>query len=156
MRKRYIYPGNAKHTTFETDKPYEHGIFADNLCDILRSGRKHAIMARHQDRFAVTWQGSTTNEISKPLLALVATAIHAALCDKKFKGVKPARFTAEEFLSIYETHFGVLVRLEHTHPRVYHRLMEQLYRKSVHTLPSHLDGDEDADNVFEDLDLNED
>lgn len=66
---------NCQSGKFETNKPYEHVIFTEILSDILRSGRKHAIMARHQDEFAVTWQGDTRNEIPKALLALVATAV---------------------------------------------------------------------------------
>lgn len=58
--------------------------------------------------------------------------IHAALCDAKFKGVKPAKFTAEEFSSVYETHISILTRLEDARPRLYHRLTEQLYKKAVY------------------------
>ncbi|KAI0336947.1 hypothetical protein BDW22DRAFT_1433717 [Trametopsis cervina] len=151
-RKRYIYPGNIKKGKFETNKLYEHAIFTDVLSDILLSGRKHSLLSRHQDAFTVTWQGDTNQEIPKSLLALVATAIHASLCDAKFKGTKPAKFTAEEFSSVYTTHIGVLTRLEETCPRAYHHLLEQLFSKAVNTA-THTYGDPDVDNIFNDLDL---
>ncbi|KAI0342566.1 hypothetical protein BDW22DRAFT_1484188 [Trametopsis cervina] len=151
-RKRYIYPGDIKKGKFETSKPYEHTIFIEIISAILRSDRKHTLLSRHQDFFSVTWQGETNKEIPKAFLALVATAIHAALCDAKFKNAKRAKFTAEEFSAVYETHVSVLTRLEEIRPRGYHHLMEQLYNQAVDTS---IDGDggSGADDIFEELDL---
>ncbi|KAI0087259.1 hypothetical protein BDY19DRAFT_856837, partial [Irpex rosettiformis] len=67
-------------------------------------------------------------EMPKAVVALAATAVHAALLDCRASGAQPTEFIADQFCSVYDTHVNVLVGIEERRPGAYHRLMEKLYR----------------------------
>jgi hypothetical protein len=47
--------------------------------------------------------------------------------DSMYKGSRPAKFTAEDFSAIYESHIEALCELESSQPRGYHCFMAKLF-----------------------------
>ncbi|KAI0083124.1 hypothetical protein BDY19DRAFT_998831 [Irpex rosettiformis] len=152
-KKRYIYPTGIS-VNMARSKPYEHDIIADVISDVLIT-RRRSFVFDHLDDFRVTWQGDRLLEIPKAVVALAATAVHAALLDYRAAGLQPTEFISDQFYGVYETHMSVLKGIEEQRPGAYHRLMGKLYcdvtgSSGVVTVQADIDevlGDLDFDNL---------
>ncbi|KAI1781974.1 hypothetical protein LXA43DRAFT_907163, partial [Ganoderma leucocontextum] len=70
-------------------------------------------------------------EIPMVMLALVGTAIHAALSDWKLGTHKPASFTADAYVDVYKEHMTLLQAIKNGSLNSYHKLMHMLYCRAT-------------------------
>ncbi|KAI0083109.1 hypothetical protein BDY19DRAFT_998850 [Irpex rosettiformis] len=148
-KKCYIYPEDKKHKLIKS-KPYGNGIIVDVIQEVLVSKRK-SFMADYSDEFEVQWDGETQSELPQSLIALSATAVHAALIDCRTRGSQMGDFSAEQYSGVYETHIEILITLEKAHPSAYHQLLQQLFKDASQCESAAAQAD--VDEVLEDLDL---
>ncbi|GJF00084.1 hypothetical protein PsYK624_163630 [Phanerochaete sordida] len=128
---RYMYPVDSTGN-FKNNKPYAHPIFVDGLAEFLFASRRPFIM-KHAAAFEVEWQGDRRTEVPAPLLALLATAVYAALLDYKNRLIinkKPADFSADAFAETYGGHLKALQEVERAKPRAYHQMLEDMFQQA--------------------------
>lgn len=68
-------------------------------------------------------------EIPISMLAIVCTAIYAALLAKKTKSGDEFKFTGNQFCDNYNYHVSVLERLRETAPNKFHKMMSDIYEE---------------------------
>ena len=112
---------------------------------IFRQGNRRALIHTFRDGFRVSWQGNVTEEVSKPILAIAATAvshqtaqilfthlymtiqIHGALLNHQ--AGESDKFTADVYASVYDCHIALLTEIEAKNVNRYHGLMRRLFGK---------------------------
>ncbi|KAH9854636.1 hypothetical protein C2E23DRAFT_726203, partial [Lenzites betulinus] len=126
---RYIYPFNYENGSIEADKPYSRPVFVEILCAAFF---KHSGSFGFEimDNFRSTLdEKPDEKEIPAPMLALVATTIHAAIEDCKFGYTQPRSFTTNDYYSVYQDHIQELSAIRSGGPVQYHVLMHGLWRQ---------------------------
>ncbi|KAI0749002.1 hypothetical protein BC629DRAFT_1598963 [Irpex lacteus] len=102
--KCYIYPGEIlDRDTFAPEIANKHPIIADVIKEVLMLRRKCFII-KYARSFTVKWQGAVVFELPKPVIALAAAAVEAALVDFKSELFHSSKFLADSFDFVYDTY----------------------------------------------------
>ncbi|KAI0755408.1 hypothetical protein BC629DRAFT_1662786 [Irpex lacteus] len=150
-KKRYIYPVGLSENAARA-RPYENNILTEVVQDVLIT-RNRDFIKDNVDMFKVNWQGDKLLELPVPVIALSATAVHAALLNyRASKGSQSTEFSADQYSAIYDTHVTVLRTIQEQRPGAYHRLLKKLFEDVVGSSTS-VTTRADANEVLEDLDF---
>ncbi|KAH7905922.1 hypothetical protein BJ138DRAFT_1118043 [Hygrophoropsis aurantiaca] len=134
----FIFPLNAKASIPigepNTSKPYQHPAIIETLGEAFFDNKTSAGVKFHE-HFTSTWDGSTDPELSVAMVALAATAVHAALVEFRTndgrrshgrKGV--ADFNSSVYSGIFKHHVDILNGVYQQSARSYHKIMAGMFK----------------------------
>ncbi|KAI0629512.1 hypothetical protein C8Q77DRAFT_1065182, partial [Trametes polyzona] len=128
---RFLYPFNYEAKTIDAGKIYGQPIFLE----ILRLAffkQPDAFGFGISDRFCSSLPGKPNEvELPAPMLALVATAIYAAIDDCMNSRHHPRDFTANNYWNKYKDFVNELSNIRTNGPQQYHALMHGLWRRII-------------------------
>ncbi|KAI0826681.1 hypothetical protein BC628DRAFT_1320049 [Trametes gibbosa] len=126
---RYIYPFDYENKTIKVGKPYSPPVFLEIL-RVAFFKRPSSLGFKVSERFESTLPDKPDEkEIPAAMLALVATALHAAIEDCKHNHMQPRDFTANDYWGIYKDHIQELSTIRTHSPVQYHVLMHGFWRR---------------------------
>ncbi|KAI1785051.1 hypothetical protein LXA43DRAFT_1119318, partial [Ganoderma leucocontextum] len=127
----YIYPFTDQADggrSVPWAKPYIHPCVVAVLRAAFVNPGPHSMLTDHPEIFASTHANRPEEtEIPTVMAALVATAIHAAISEWRLGFHKPASFSADAFIDIYNEHMIILNTAKFRNPIGYHTLMHRLF-----------------------------
>ncbi|KAJ6558403.1 hypothetical protein B0H19DRAFT_1235265 [Mycena capillaripes] len=134
---RYIFPRTAGQ--FQFTQPFRHGSIRFVLKEELFTSV--SFVTQNIERFASKYEKKPTErELPDSMLALVATAIYAALVEYRMTGRhQNTPFTEDAYEDTYRNHVSTLEGARRTAPHATHRIMHALFtevtegNKIVHT-----------------------
>ncbi|KAI0349242.1 hypothetical protein OH77DRAFT_1415399 [Trametes cingulata] len=116
----YIYPA----------EPYQHTSIVATLRACFFGGA-HSFAAKHVSQFTSTLANRPDErEVPLVMLALVGTALHAALTEWRLGFQKALAFSGDSFLDAYNEHVLLLQDIKAKNPRAYHVMMHRLYQRA--------------------------
>ncbi|KAN0134252.1 hypothetical protein V8E53_008024 [Lactarius tabidus] len=128
----YIFPrrsnGNILSAPALCSHPYRSPIIISIIRDLFFTGRV-SFVTRNQSLFPShqASDGAVNWEVSKLMVALVATAYYAALNEWLMGEHKHFDFTTSMNLDVYNGHIDSLDKIESTQRGFYHRMMADIY-----------------------------
>ncbi|KAL1940481.1 hypothetical protein VTO73DRAFT_9053 [Trametes versicolor] len=126
---RYIYPFDYETQTIKTNKPYSPPVFLETL-RVAFFKRPSSLGFRLSKFFESSVPDKPDEkEIPAPMLALVATALHAAIEDCKHNLTQSRDFTANDYWNVYKDHIQELSTIRHSGPLQFHVLMHGFWRQ---------------------------
>ncbi|EIN13428.1 hypothetical protein PUNSTDRAFT_129113 [Punctularia strigosozonata HHB-11173 SS5] len=128
-KDKYIYARSPTNARLK-DRPFQHPCIIDQLRThfFAHSPRKgRPLTQRFNDNFisSVTWDAR--KEIPAPMLALIATAIYAAIREWETGECVTEDFTADTYMDVYSSHMLTLADIKQASERAYHGMMAGLY-----------------------------
>ncbi|CDO71996.1 hypothetical protein BN946_scf184943.g31 [Trametes cinnabarina] len=125
---RYIYPFDYENKTVKANKAYSPPIFFEIL-RVAFFKRANSFGFRVSSYFTSSVPDKPDEkEIPASMLALVATALYAAIDDCKNRLAQPRHFTANDYWNVYADHIQELSNLRSKGPAQYHFLMHSFWR----------------------------
>ncbi|KAJ8481396.1 hypothetical protein ONZ51_g6033 [Trametes cubensis] len=126
---RYIYPFNYQNQSIDNSKAYSPPVFAEML-RIAFFKRQMSFGFKISQQFVSSLPDKPDEqEIPAAMLALVATALYAAIEDCKHGHKQPCDFTTNDYSGIYMDHIQTLSDIRVQGPIQYHVLMHGLWRQ---------------------------
>ncbi|TBU24342.1 hypothetical protein BD309DRAFT_825257, partial [Dichomitus squalens] len=124
---RYIYPTRYESNHVDGRAAYSIKIFVKVL-RITLFHKTHSFGFELATHFSSSLPDEPDElEIPAPLLALVATAIHASIEDQKHTHSDPGDFKTNVYLDVYQSHIDVLDEIKTKKLMAYHNLMHSIY-----------------------------
>ncbi|KAG2350137.1 hypothetical protein BDR05DRAFT_993565 [Suillus weaverae] len=134
-------------------KPYQGPPVIDTLYEIFFKNMKSVGLQFAQHFVDIAKNKAGQPEILIPMLAIVSTAIHAALIAKKNKVGNDFKFTSNQFCDIYTYHMALLEKIQTLAPIKFHKLMADIYEEVQHFHHNATGAyDQDVDLALLDLD----
>ncbi|KAH9856107.1 hypothetical protein C2E23DRAFT_882237 [Lenzites betulinus] len=126
---RYIYPFDYETKTIKAGKPYSPPVFIETLrvAFFKRPSSFGFELSKHFESSLP--EKPDEKEIPAAMLALVATALHAAIEDCKHGYKQPRDFTANDYWGVYKDHIQELSSIRMGGPVQYHVLMHGFWRQ---------------------------
>ncbi|RPD62620.1 hypothetical protein L227DRAFT_561968 [Lentinus tigrinus ALCF2SS1-6] len=132
----FTWDATSETVNVQWHKPYGHAVYPAMLRVSFFTGTA-AIGTQYPDLFNSSLDNrAEEKEISIPMLALVGTAIHAALTEWKTGTHYSIPFAADAYLDVYNEHRLVLSGIKAKNPRAFHSLMHRLYREASGVTPA--------------------
>ncbi|KAI0633955.1 hypothetical protein C8Q77DRAFT_1072694 [Trametes polyzona] len=126
---RYIYPFDYEKKTHQASKPYTPPVYVETLrAAFFKRAKSLGFKIAHLAQSSLP-DKPHEKELPAPLLALVATAIHAAIEDCKLGHRRPRDFSTNEYWGVYKDHMLILTNIRTKGPIQYHVLMHGLWRE---------------------------
>ncbi|OJT12554.1 hypothetical protein TRAPUB_10898 [Trametes pubescens] len=126
---RYIYPFDYETKTIKANQPYSPPVYLETL-RVAFFKRSSSFGFNVSPHFTSSLLDKPDEkEMPAPLLALVATALHAAIEDCKHGYIQPHDFTANDYWNVYTDHIQHLSTIRSQGPAQYHVLMHGLWRQ---------------------------
>ncbi|KAI0634263.1 hypothetical protein C8Q77DRAFT_1072902 [Trametes polyzona] len=126
---RYIYPFDYEKKTYQASKPYSPPIYVETLrAAFFKHAKSLGFKIAHLVESSLP-DKPNEKELPAPLLALVATAIHAVIEDCKMGHRRPRDFSTNEYWGVYKDHMLILSNIRTKGPVQYHVLMHGLWRE---------------------------
>ncbi|KAJ8456690.1 hypothetical protein ONZ51_g11974 [Trametes cubensis] len=126
---RYIYPFNYQNKSINNAKAYSPPVFLEMLRFAFFK-RPTSFGFKIAPHFVSSLPDKPDEkEIPAPMLALVATALHAAIEDCKHGYTQPRDFSTNDYSGIYVDHIQELTAIRVQGPNQYHVLMHGLWRQ---------------------------
>ncbi|OJT01640.1 hypothetical protein TRAPUB_7898 [Trametes pubescens] len=126
---RYIYPFDYENKTIKVGKPYSPPVFLEIL-RVAFFKRPSSLGFKVSECFESSLPNKPDEkEIPAAMLALVATALHAAIEDCKHNHTQPRDFTANDYWGVYKDHIQELSTIRTHGPVQYHVLMHGYWRR---------------------------
>ncbi|KAG2339976.1 hypothetical protein BDR05DRAFT_950762 [Suillus weaverae] len=110
-------------------KPYQADPIFIILFEMFFKNMKSVGSQFPQQFFNIAKNKAQRPEIPISMLAIVCTAICAALLAKKNKSGEEFKFTGNQFCDNYNYHISVLERLRETAPIKFHKMMSDIYEE---------------------------
>ncbi|TBU22113.1 hypothetical protein BD311DRAFT_676836 [Dichomitus squalens] len=132
----YIYPytEQASTTNGKRTVPWNKPYLNDCVVAVLRAAfftGPHSIVNAAPAIFTSTLpQRQDECEVPMVMVALVGTAIHAALSDWKSGLNKSQRFSTDAYLDVYNEHIVLLKGIKSENARGYHIMMHRLFTRA--------------------------
>ncbi|EIN09277.1 hypothetical protein PUNSTDRAFT_44661 [Punctularia strigosozonata HHB-11173 SS5] len=152
----YIYPGDVELGNLKTGKCYQQEIFAAIIADAFFRKAGFGMSERH--RF-VDPDNENKLRIPPPMLAYVATLIHAALrtCAEEPATKSNRAPRAETYENVYRNHLVTIEALEGNQPVRYRHTLRNMYRRATEMADAEglvwgsaeLDGNDSEDSEME-------
>ncbi|KAH9013363.1 hypothetical protein EDB85DRAFT_1877070, partial [Lactarius pseudohatsudake] len=130
---KYLYPKEVNPMGIVTSKPFTHLAVIAILCDAYFSNTQGGSLAtKHRKQFTSSLPDTHPTELEIPaaMLALVATAIHAALEDLTTGIRRKMDFNADFYEDVYLSHMKFLSHIRSGSIGKYHRLMANLFTQA--------------------------
>ncbi|TBU38582.1 hypothetical protein BD309DRAFT_983577 [Dichomitus squalens] len=128
----YIYPFTEPEgkLTIPWNKPYMHECIVVVLRNTFFVGPRCS-HTRSPEIFTSTLpQCADERKVPMVILALVGTAIHAALCARRAGFFDPQSFSADAFVDAYNKHITLLTEIKSQNARGYHTMMHRLFTRA--------------------------
>ncbi|OJT11577.1 hypothetical protein TRAPUB_11906 [Trametes pubescens] len=126
---RYIYPFDYENKSIKASKPYSPPVFLEIL-RVAFFKRPSSLGFKICKHFESSLPDKPDEkELPASLLALVATALHAAIEDCKHGHAQPRDFTSNDYWGIYKDHMQELSTIRTRGPVQYHVLMHGFWRQ---------------------------
>ncbi|EIW56973.1 uncharacterized protein TRAVEDRAFT_30250 [Trametes versicolor FP-101664 SS1] len=126
---RYIYPFDYENKSITAGKPYSPPVFLEIL-RVAFFKRPSSLGFKICKYFESSLPDKPDEkELPASLLALVATALHAAIEDCKHGHVQPRDFTSNDYWGVYKDHMQELSTIRTRGPVQYHVLMHGFWRQ---------------------------
>ncbi|KAI0632644.1 hypothetical protein C8Q77DRAFT_1261945 [Trametes polyzona] len=126
---RYIYPYDYENDTVKKGLPYAPSVFVETLrAAFFKRPNSFGFQICHLFQSSLP-EKPNEKELPAPMLALVATAIHAAIEDFKLGHHQPRDFSTNDYCGVYEDHMLILTNIRTQGPVQYHVLMHGLWRQ---------------------------
>ncbi|KAK7685480.1 hypothetical protein QCA50_011344 [Cerrena zonata] len=123
--KRYIYPGDSP-SEINTKYPYQAPTIIQGLTAVFFTGSK-SFVATNLKHFEVKHGRKVVFEVTRAMVALIATGIDSVLSDWETGVPKPTHFTSALAHPVYLSHIKMLVMIERKKPNSYHTMMATLF-----------------------------
>ncbi|TFK53167.1 hypothetical protein OE88DRAFT_1657067 [Heliocybe sulcata] len=138
--QRYIFAGDHRPGgQIKWNQPWR----ADAIIGVMQAayftGRRNFVK-QHKDIFTDLARGGNEPEVPAPMVALVCTAVHAAIAEWSTGQHVPADFTGSNWSQTYSLHVGMLESARTNKPALYHETMQCLW-KACRTSAAHGAGD---------------
>ncbi|OJT06024.1 hypothetical protein TRAPUB_1711 [Trametes pubescens] len=125
----YIYPFDYETKTIQAGKPYSPPVFIETL-RVAFFKRPSSLGFELSKQFESSLPNKPDEkELPAPMLALVATALHAAIEDCKYGHKQPCDFSSNDYWNVYKDHIQELSSIRRDGPLQYHVLMHGLWRQ---------------------------
>ncbi|EIW53614.1 uncharacterized protein TRAVEDRAFT_23899 [Trametes versicolor FP-101664 SS1] len=126
---RYIYPFDYQNKTINVGKPYSPPVFLETL-RVAFFKRPSSLGFKISEHFESSLPDKPDEkEIPAAMLALVATALHAAIEDCKHNRVQPRDFSSNDYWGVYKDHIQELSTIRTHGPVQFHVLMHGFWRR---------------------------
>ncbi|KAK1234468.1 hypothetical protein PQX77_002322 [Marasmius sp. AFHP31] len=130
---RFLQSLSSLDGTLDLAAPYKHPAIKNHLCMWLMEEKGNGKIAvkfeRRFKKLAIDEYGKLCSggELSIPLVAASAAAVHGVLKEKDDGVVVSPQFTEETFHPYYTHHVETLTELSIRHPNKFHEIMAELY-----------------------------
>ncbi|KAK1216989.1 hypothetical protein PQX77_020369 [Marasmius sp. AFHP31] len=130
---RFLQSLSSLDGTLDLAAPYKHPAIKNHLCMWLMEEKENGKIAvkfeRRFKKLAIDEYGKLCSggELSIPLVAASAAAVHGVLKEKDDGVVVSPQFTKETFHPYYTHHVETLTELSIRHPNKFHEIMAELY-----------------------------
>ncbi|KAL1937052.1 hypothetical protein VTO73DRAFT_15570 [Trametes versicolor] len=126
---RYIYPFDYENKTIKVGKPYSPPVFLETL-RVAFFKRPSSLGFRISEHFESSLPDKPDEkEIPAAMLALVATALYAAIEDCKHNRVQPRDFSSNDYWGVYKDLIQELSTIRTHGPVQFHVLMHGFWRR---------------------------
>ncbi|KAK7678120.1 hypothetical protein QCA50_018913 [Cerrena zonata] len=123
--KRYIYPSDSP-SEINTKYPYQSPAIIQGLTAVFFTGSK-SFVATNLKHFEVKHGRRVVFEVTRAMVALIATGIDSVLSDWETGVQKATHFTSTFAHPVYLSHIKMLVQIENKKPGSYHTMMATLF-----------------------------
>ncbi|KAG6825398.1 hypothetical protein H0H92_003821 [Tricholoma furcatifolium] len=119
----YIFPrsGPTKILICRT-RPYEHPAVISTLREFVFLGSRTTLAAKYAGRF-----GIQVPELPIPMVAMVATAVHASLDEWVSGSQKKQDFNSDMYEDVYRGHELFICNMRNDKRKAYDKMMQRLY-----------------------------
>ncbi|EPQ50050.1 hypothetical protein GLOTRDRAFT_134307 [Gloeophyllum trabeum ATCC 11539] len=127
--QRYIFPGDLRPGgRFKSKEPYRHPAVLNVLQQAIFTGRSSFASGHIQLFESSSKDYPDEKEVPLAMLALVSTAIHAAIDEWSSGTVMQLDFSGNRFAAVYTAHKDTLKHIQKTSPKFYHETMAYLFK----------------------------
>ncbi|KAI0631296.1 hypothetical protein C8Q77DRAFT_1061858, partial [Trametes polyzona] len=126
---RYIYPFDYEKDAVQSGKPYSPVVFVETMRAAFFKRPKSIGFRIIPSLVSSLPDKPGEKEIPASMLALVATALYAAIEDCKCGHHQPRDFSTNDYWGVYKDHMTILNNIRTQGPVQYHVLMHGLYRQ---------------------------
>ncbi|KAJ7085490.1 hypothetical protein B0H15DRAFT_847038 [Mycena belliarum] len=124
---RYIFPVDPRTGQLQLNKPFRHGAIKFILKEEVFTSS--SFVTQNLDRFPATNQKKPDQrELADAMVALVATAVYAALLELRMTGQRQnIAFTEDAYEDTYRNHMDSLKQVREKSPIPFHKLMHEFF-----------------------------
>ncbi|KAH9043552.1 hypothetical protein EDB83DRAFT_2318036 [Lactarius deliciosus] len=132
----YTFPGRPRGpgqgVLVRRTKPYRNMRIIDAVCNSFFSGGNSSFATRFKYLFpsSETHDLVTVYEVPIPMLALVATALYAALYEWRTGEQQIAEFSTNSYLDVYQGHVNTLELIREKRSGVFRSMMADIYHQA--------------------------
>ncbi|KAH9013213.1 hypothetical protein EDB85DRAFT_2158401 [Lactarius pseudohatsudake] len=132
----YTFPGRSRGpgqgVLVRRTKPYRNMWIVDAVRTSFFSGGNSSFATRYKYLFpsSETHDLVTVYEVPIPMLALVATALYAALYEWRTGEQQIAEFSTNSYLDVYQGHVNTLELIREKRSGVFRSMMADIYRQA--------------------------
>ncbi|TBU36602.1 hypothetical protein BD309DRAFT_878102 [Dichomitus squalens] len=132
----YIYPFTEPEgkLTVPYNKPYMHECIVIVLRNMFFVGPRSLINLSPEIFTSTLPQRPDEREVPMVMLALVGTAIHAALSGWRLGFLDPQAFSADAYVDAYNEHITLLTGIKSQNARGYHTMMHRLFTRASNSV----------------------
>ncbi|KAI0281892.1 hypothetical protein BC826DRAFT_1190840 [Russula brevipes] len=126
----YIYPNRGGPPM--RSRPYHNERIITVIRELYFSGGSTSFASRFHRIFPV-FTGSDANprhEVPIPMVALVATALYAAILEWHTGEKKVTEFSTTSYLDVYEGHVNSFLRIQNEHNSAFHSMMADIFAQA--------------------------
>ncbi|KAI9444390.1 hypothetical protein BJY52DRAFT_1194415 [Lactarius psammicola] len=140
LNYNYTFPGGLNSASHQghvmRSKPYRNRRIIDAIHNLFFSGGRTSFANRFNYLFpsSETLNGVTVYEVPVPMVALVATALYAALYEWRTGEHQVMEFSANSYLDVYQGHVNTLRLIQKKRGSAFRSMMANIYSQANTTI----------------------